>query len=125
MFHRLDSVMRRNTLSSRLTLAAVVVLGALGLAGTSQADPDEGKAAYSENGCARCHSVETQDIEATISVERMRGPDLSHIGSEHDPDWIVGWVKRELTVDDTRHTAPYRGSDDDLQALAQWLATLP
>ena len=30
MFHRLDSVMRRNTLSSRLTLAAVVVLGALG-----------------------------------------------------------------------------------------------
>lgn len=107
------------------TLAAVTITATLGLAATGQVDPDEGKAAFSENGCNRCHGVETQDIEATISVERLRGPDLSHIGSERDTDWIVGWVKRDQTVDDKPHPAPYRGSDDDLRTIAEWLVQLP
>lgn len=108
-----------------MTLGVLFITAALGLAATGQADPDEGKAAFSESGCNRCHAVETQGIEATIAVERMRGPDLSQIGSERDAEWIVGWVKRDLAVDDKRHSAPYRGTDDDLQALALWLATLP
>lgn len=107
-----------------LTLVAITVAGALGLGGTPQAGPDEGKAAFSDNGCARCHGVETQDIVATISSERMRGPDLSQIGTERDADWIVAYVKREETVDGERHRAPYGGTDDHLRALAEWLAQL-
>ncbi|MDA0207768.1 MAG: c-type cytochrome [Acidobacteria bacterium] len=83
--------------------------------------PSDGKAAYVNNGCAQCHSVQTQDIEATISSEQMRGPDLSQIGSEHDADWIVAYVKREQAVDGEQHRVPYAGNDDDLRAVADWL----
>ena len=52
---------------------------------------DDGKAEFSENGCNRCHSVDTHEIEATVTSERMRGPDLSQIG---DTDrLIVGATK--------------------------------
>ena len=107
-----------------LTIVAITVAGALGLGGTRQADLDEGKAAFSENGCARCHGVETQDIVATITSERIRGPDLSQIGTERDADWLVAYMKREETLDGERHRAPYGGTDDKLRALAEWLAQL-
>ena len=107
-----------------MTLTAVTVTASLGLGAASQADPDEGKSAFSENGCARCHSVETQEIEASIASERMRGPDLSQIGSDRDVDWLIAYVKREETVDGDRHRGPYNGSDDDLQVIAEWLEQL-
>lgn len=86
-----------------------------------QADGDEGQVAFLENGCARCHSIETQDIEATITLEAMRGPDLGQIGTARDADWIVAYVKREETQDGDRHRAPYGGTDEDLRLLSEWL----
>jgi mono/diheme cytochrome c family protein len=122
------------------TIAAVTITVTLGFGTACQTSPDsgnatssdeasvtapsDGKAAYVNNGCAQCHSVETQDIAATISSEQMRGPDLSLIGSEHDADWIVAYVKREQTVDGEQHRVPYSGNDDDLQAVAEWLVQL-
>jgi mono/diheme cytochrome c family protein len=122
------------------TLAAVTFTVTLGLGAACQTGPDsgnatssnegnvtfpnEGKAAYVNNGCAQCHSVETQDIEAAVSSEQMRGPDLSLIGSEHDADWIVAYMKREQAVDGEQHRVPYGGNDDDLQAVAEWLVQL-
>lgn len=89
-----------------------------------QVDDEVGKAAFSDNGCARCHSIETQDIEATITVEAMRGPDLGQIGATRDADWVVAYVKREETQDGDRHRAPYGGSDEDLRLLSAWLVQL-
>ena len=122
------------------TRAAVTFAVTLGLGAACQTGPDsgnatssdegnvtspiDGKAAYATNGCAQCHSVEAQDIEATISSEQMRGPDLSRIASEHDADWIVAYVKREQPIDGERHRVPYGGNDDDLQAVAEWLVQL-
>jgi len=114
----------------RLALTLTGVTGALILSSTldvgaeRQVDPSQGKASFSEAGCGRCHSVETQEIEASIASERMRGPDLSQIGSDHDVDWLIAYVKREETVDGDRHRAPYNGSDDELQVIAEWLGQL-
>lgn len=114
----------------RLALTLTGVTGALILSSTldvgaeRQVDPSQGKASFSEAGCGRCHSVGTQEIEASIASERMRGPDLSQIGSDHDVDWLIAYVKREETVDGDRHRAPYNGSDDELQVIAEWLGQL-
>ena len=114
----------------RLVLTLISVTGALILSSAPdvgaerQVDPSQGKASFSEAGCGRCHSVETQEIEASIASERMRGPDLSQIGSDHDVDWLMAYVKREETVDGDRHRTPYSGSDDDLQVIAAWLEKL-
>ena len=84
---------------------------------------DPGEAAYTEAGCARCHAVEARDIESTVS-ERLRGRDLGAVGADHDAPWVVAVVKREIEVDGRPHRAPFRGSDEQLAALAEWLVGL-
>jgi cytochrome c553 len=114
-----------------VVLIMLILLVGLGRSGSFasgvafQVDDEVGKAAYSDNGCARCHSIETQNIEATITLEAMRGPDLGQIGTRRDADWIVAYVKREETQDGDRHRAPYGGSDEDLRLLSAWLTQSP
>lgn len=141
--------MKKMINSTKTTLALLTLMVSLGLSMACQAAPesqnatstdegtagsspiaaesatlsDEGQAAYVNNDCAQCHSVQTQDIEASVSSAQMRGPDLSQIGREHDAEWIVTYLKGEQAAGEP-HRVPYRGSDADLQALAEWLAEL-
>jgi len=122
--------MFRTRFTPIIAVAAVLVLSPLDLGATGRqvgsdpVDSDHGRAVFSDAGCGRCHSVETQEIEASIASERMRGPDLSQIGSARSTDWLIAYVKREETIDGDRHRAPYNGSDDDLQVIAEWLEQL-
>ena len=84
---------------------------------------NEGKVVFVDAACARCHSVESEEIEATVS-ERMQGPDLGTVGTEHDAAWVVAVVKRETELDAGPHRAPFRGSDDQLDIIAAWLVGL-
>ena len=84
---------------------------------------EDGQAVFTEAGCARCHSVAAAQIEATVS-ERMQGPDLGSVGSDHDAAWVVAVVKQERELDGSLHRASFRGSDDQLSAIATWLVEL-
>ena len=109
-----------------VVLVTLGLLGSFTSAGVAfQVDDETGKAAFADNGCARCHSIEAQNIEATISLEAMRGPDLGQVGTTHDADWVVAYVKREETRDGNRHRAPYGGTDEDLRLLSEWLTQSP
>jgi cytochrome c2 len=126
---------------SKLTFTSVVLATLVGMAVASSSaggsaiavsaqdaarapGSETGEAAFSDERCTRCHSVEARSLEATTTSERMRGPDLSTIGETRDADWIVAFVKREETIDGTRHRTSYRGSDEDLSAIAAWLLEL-
>lgn len=100
---------------------AVVVLGP-GVSAAPRAQ-EAGLAAFSETGCARCHSVAVAEMEATVS-ERMQGPDLSTVGSDHDASWIVSVVQQETELDGGPHRARFRGTDEQLSAIAAWLVGL-
>ena len=86
---------------------------------------EEGQAAFVEAGCARCHSVKTAELEATVA-ERMRGPDLGTVGTDpdHDAAWVVAVLKQKTELDSGPHRARFRGSDDPLNAIAAWFVEL-
>jgi hypothetical protein len=59
-----------------------------------------------------------------IQSEKTAGPDLSKVGGLHDAAWIVKWCMREVEKDGKTHKSEYKGTKEDLQAIADWLATL-
>lgn len=93
------------------------------LAQTLWAD-DAGKAAFLEAKCDRCHSIASADITATVKSEKMKGPDLDRIGTTRDAAWIQQFVKKEIKLEDKDHRTSWKGSDEDLGTITEWLASL-
>lgn len=84
----------------------------------------DGREAFVDNSCDRCHSIASADIEATVKSERMRGPDLSNIGKTREADWLARYLEKEADIDGKPHRSSFKGSDEELQAIAAWLAGL-
>ena len=93
----------------------------LALTGTTAAFAD-GKQAFLDNNCNRCHAVSSHDIEATAKSASMHGPDLSATGKDRDAGWFEQYLAKEVDVDGKKHRSTYRGNDDDRRAIAEWLA---
>lgn len=105
----------------RPRLALGLLLLAAGVATAASAD---GKEVYLANKCERCHGVARADIASTATSDRMRGPDLSDIGSKRDAEWMVRYLRKEIEVEDKAHRTEWKGSKKDLERLAAWLASL-
>ena len=84
----------------------------------------DGQALFVSYGCDKCHAVSTHGIKATAKSEKMRGPDLAEASPKHDAAWIVRLVTKEELVDGKKHKGSFKGSDEDLAAIAEWVAGL-
>ena len=107
-------------------LAGVLTLGALvgfAFGGAANAQ-DAGQKAFEANKCSNCHSVEKLKIERKVKSEKMAGPDMSTVGDKHDAAWIVKFASREIQMDGKDHKSEYKGTKEDLQVIADWLASL-
>jgi cytochrome c553 len=107
----------------RLTLFSAAFLYLL-VALAPAAAADDGQKTFTEQKCNKCHSVASVEIEATIKSEKMRGPDLSKAGEKHAADWVKQYVLKEVQLNDKDHKAKWEGSEKDLQAIADWIASL-
>jgi mono/diheme cytochrome c family protein len=116
----------RMTHLSRTHGIAVVFCFAAGVSSSlsAAASDDAGKTAFLAQKCNRCHSIEAHQIAATVKSETMRGPDLSTVGKKHDAAWIKQYVRKEVKLEDKDHKAKWEGSEEDLQRIADWLASL-
>ena len=114
--------MNKRTVLLTAALVACVPLLVLPLANAGEEDP--GQTAFIGNECNMCHSIDSLGIERTSKSEKMQAGDLSNVGAEHDAAWIVQYVKKEVQLEDADHKKTYKGTDEDLQAIADWLATL-
>ena len=124
--------------TTRIFLAAVLVIpmavpvaamnlfggGMVSAAGGTGGGEPAGKALFVDQKCSMCHSVDAVGIERKSKSDKMKGPDLSTVGDEHDAAWIAAFVKQEETLDGEKHDKPYKGTDEDLQAIADWLASM-
>lgn len=108
-------------LKSSLALIAFALLALAPLAGET-GDVEAGKAVFVDQKCGRCHAVESLGIEATIG-ESMRGPALDS-SPARDAEWLKAYIAREETLDDKKHRAPWRGSDEELDQLVAFLMSL-
>lgn len=84
----------------------------------------DGCTAFKEAKCDMCHSIETLGIERTSTSDKMMAADLSDVGDKHDAAWIVAYLKKEETLDDEEHKKTFKGTDEEAQKIADWLATL-
>ncbi|MBT8386339.1 MAG: cytochrome c [Ignavibacteria bacterium] len=100
-----------------LTLGALFVLG---FSFNSFDDPD-GKKLFEDNKCNLCHSVSTVGIEAEKKAGKMAGGDLIDLADSYEADWIVKYVKKETEKEGKSHKKPFKGTDEELQALVDWL----
>ena len=90
---------------------------------TERVADDDGKEAFVKN-CAECHAVSSEEIEATTKNEQDKGPDLKGIGEKYQKKWITKYIKMEADKDGTQHLKKFKGSDEELQAIVDWLGSL-
>jgi hypothetical protein len=69
-----------------------------------------------------CHSVAQAELTATIKSEKKKGPDLP--AASRDSEWLISYLKREVQLDDKDHKKEFKGTDEELQAIAAWLVEL-
>jgi mono/diheme cytochrome c family protein len=113
--------MRHQTLSTPFALGALALLTLLVVAVAPTATADDGKDAFLGQKCNLCHSVETAGIEAKTKSEKLFGGDLSDVTERHEEEWIRQFIKREVQKDGADHKREFTGSDEELQAMIDWL----
>ncbi|MFQ5671422.1 MAG: c-type cytochrome [Acidobacteriota bacterium] len=107
-----------NVRSTMKTMAMALFL-ALGAAALAHAA--DGKAIFLAQKCNMCHSVPTADIASKIKSSKMKGPDLVNVAKRHDAEWIAKFLHRQVKQHDALHKKEFKGSDEDLKALIDWI----
>jgi mono/diheme cytochrome c family protein len=103
----------------RKALFAVIISSGL----ASTAAGADGKALFLEKKCNTCHSVDSQSIPKTSKT--MKGVDLSNASAlVESADWAKSFLKREVKKDDKNHQREFKGTDEELNAIVDWLMTL-
>lgn len=92
---------------------------AVGVATRAWAE-DKRSEMFGAQKCDICHSLKSAGIQA--KAPKPKGPDLSGIGAKHEAEWIRGYLRQEVTLGDKKHPAPFKGTDAELKAFADWLA---
>ncbi len=91
---------------------------------TAVAEELDGKALFTEtHKCNMCHAVPAADIEAKTKSEKMKGGDLGGKIETELAD-LAAYVRKEAELDGKTHKKPFKGTDEELQAIVDWLGTL-
>ena len=115
------------------TLAAIVALAFAATAGAQEAKPD-GKALFLDKKCNSCHTIKALGIQKRTAaaagekkeaegatVTKTKTHDLSSVGVDLKADWMTKFLKRlEATKGGKKHML-FKGTDEELAAIAAWL----
>ncbi len=77
-----------------------------------------GKTIFEESKCTACHGIESQGVAAKKKSDKV--PDLGKMHS-HDKDFLAKYLKKEEVMNGKKHAVPFKGSDDDLTTMVNWL----
>jgi cytochrome c551/c552 len=108
----------------KMSLAFLVTFGMLSfvLVQFAQAEGKDGKTIFEESKCTACHGIETQGVEAKKKSDK--NPDLSKITEGHDIEFWTKYMKKDESLNNKKHPIPFRGSDEDLNTMMEWLMSL-
>ncbi|MEE8526377.1 MAG: c-type cytochrome [Thermoanaerobaculia bacterium] len=108
---------------SILILVAVVTVLALP-ATFAEEEADAETLFVDTHKCNMCHSATAAGIEAKTKSEKMKGLDLSGYQSDKDLAEIAAYVRKETDIDGASHKKAFKGTDEELQAIIDWLGSL-
>ena len=105
-------------------LLAGVSVGATNI--NQSAQGNDGKSIFVASKCQNCHSITSQGINrlAEPKAGEKVPSDLSSVGLRHKADWISKWLQKEEELEGKKHIKKFKGSDDDLETLSNWLGSL-
>jgi mono/diheme cytochrome c family protein len=104
-----------------LTLALALLLAALTVSGPAYAADEGGKAVFTSSKCGTCHGVSSAGLEAKLKG-RMAGPDLTGVVEDRGADVVKAYLQGDEQIEGKKHKMPFKGSDEELAALIDWLA---
>lgn len=98
----------------------VVALGFGNLAKNAEADPSlnaRGEKVYADKKCAACHMIGEKGGKV--------GGDLSQVGAKRDQQWLRTFLNNPKTlIPKAIIMPPFKGTDEELGALIDYLASL-
>jgi cytochrome c551/c552 len=100
-------------------LTASVILF-FGFAYSFNPEGGDGKSIFTEKKCVTCHSVESEGIES----KKKDAVDLSTVGDKFDAEFLAKYIVKEEKVDGEAHKIKMKGTEEDLKAVSEWLASL-
>jgi cytochrome c5 len=103
----------------RIFGALVIIALAASLTIPAVTGAADGKASFESAKCNMCHDVSTVGIKATVKSEKMKGPDL--VGLSVDAATLKPYLKGETEINGTKHKKKFTGSEEELQAIVDWL----
>jgi cytochrome c2 len=98
----------------------IVALYGFAYAFANNSDGDGGKKIFIDNKCNMCHTVKSQDIMS----KKSDAVDLSNVGTDKTVDFLNKYLKKEAKLNDKDHKSSFKGTDEELKVLVDWLLTL-
>ena len=84
-----------------------------------QADPAKiakGEKVYADKKCGICHMTKGRGGKA--------GPDLSEVGAKRDAQWLKAFMKDPKATNPKAKMMPFKGSEEELEAVVASMAAL-
>jgi len=88
----------------------------------AQQEPADPVKIFKDLKCNSCHSVDMLGIEK--KNKGSKAPDLSKVGTKYEIPFFVEYLKKIADKDGKKHSVPFKGTEEELGALAGWLTTL-
>ena len=81
---------------------------------------DDGKKVFVDNKCNMCHTVTSAGIES----KKSDAVDLSTVGKDRTVEFLTKYLKKEAKLNDKDHKSSFKGTEEELTKLVEWLSTL-
>ena len=109
----------------KTALGMLIIIISFTVYGLAEDKKLDGKTIFIAKKCVTCHSIDAVGIiKKTASPVKSGPPDLSMVGTKHDSTFIVKWLQKTETMKGKKHLIKFAGSDEELDVLAKWLASL-
>lgn len=116
---------------------SIVIAMSLGTTSLLAQDKAAATALFSKHSCTGCHSIKAHGIEKKASAsdakdadeekddgDKKEAPDLSKAGKERDATWIGKYMMKKEKIKGKAHKKKFKGTPEEKEVLATWLASL-
>ena len=97
--------------------------GSGGALAAEEAEAAAAQEVFLANKCNLCHAVPAAEIEAKTKSKTLKGKDLGG-PVEEDFEVIAAYLRKQSELEGKSHKKEFKGSDEELQVILDWLAGL-
>lgn len=104
-------------------LLLAVTLPMLAVPRAARAEDPPGKAVFLAQKCNMCHNVPAASITRTTQSEKVAGPDLPGDNTGKSATFFAQFLKKEVANNEgNKHKKDWKGTDEELKQVTEWLA---